>query len=227
MPTETRIVSPGQRYRTVRSAEGVVLDPPADWALLKPGDAAVTRKVKSAGSTWTVQEKKGRRTFSQGIWAPKENIERAKAEVEATREDPAYQKKLAADRQRRADKEEVYKEEFRSEIFKFLNFDDKYKTAAEKLALAVCEHAIPVGSGTVARTKRISIDERASRAVIAWMRHQTSAYDMMPVARVKGARRELRGKIAEVSRKILAKYRRWEGVDEMSCPLYKAIKKLG
>ena len=226
MPTETRIVRPGQRYRTVRTAEGDVLEPPADWDLLKPGDAALTRKVKSFGPTWTVQEKKGRKTFSQGVWAPKENIERAKAEVEAKRQDPAYLKKLEAERQRRAAKEEIYKKEFYGEIFQFLNFNEKYNALAEKMAKAVCDHAVPVGSGTVARTKRISIEERAERAVIAWMRHQTSAYDMMPVARVKGARRELRRKIAEVSREILQSYRRGDEINEELCPLFRALKKL-
>jgi len=50
--------------------------------------------------------------------------------------------------------------------------------------MAVSQHATPVGSGTVARTERIPIQQRAESAVIAWMRHQTTAYDNMKIARV-------------------------------------------
>jgi hypothetical protein len=54
------------------------------------------------------------------------------------------------------------------------------------LAQAVTDHATPVGSGTVARTKRIPVEQRAEAAVIAWMRHQTTGYDGMVIPRVKG-----------------------------------------
>ena len=56
---------PGPRERTVRAASGKILDVPADWSLLPPGDAALTRRVKAAGDHWVVQEKKGRRMFSR------------------------------------------------------------------------------------------------------------------------------------------------------------------
>jgi len=44
----------------------------------------------------------------------------------------------------------------------------------KRLAQAVTTHATPVGSGTVARSRRIGVEERAEAAVIAWMRHQTT-----------------------------------------------------
>jgi Fe-S cluster biosynthesis and repair protein YggX len=47
----------------------------------------------------------------------------------------------------------------------------------------VTAHATPVGSGTVARTERIPLEQRAESAVIAWMRHQTTAYDSMKIAK--------------------------------------------
>jgi hypothetical protein len=50
----------------------------------------------------------------------------------------------------------------------------------------VTDHATPVGSGTVARTKRIPVEQRAEAAVIAWMRHQTTGYDGMVIPRIKG-----------------------------------------
>ena len=34
--------------------------------------------------------------------------------------------------------------------------------------------------------------ERAEAAVIAWMRHQTTAYETMKIARIKGGRRQVR-----------------------------------
>ena len=30
----------------------------------------LTRRVKAAGEHWVVQEKKGRKIFSKGVWAP-------------------------------------------------------------------------------------------------------------------------------------------------------------
>jgi len=41
-----------------------MLQVPDAWELLPPGDAALTRRAKAGGPSWTVQEKKGRRTFS-------------------------------------------------------------------------------------------------------------------------------------------------------------------
>jgi hypothetical protein len=46
---------------------------------------------------------------------------------------------------------------------------------ARGLAEAVTEHEAPVGSGTVARTKRIPVERRAEAAVIAWLRHSSPA----------------------------------------------------
>ena len=59
--------------------------------------------------------------------------------------------------------------------------------------------------------------------LMAWMRHQTSAYDSTSVARIKGARRELRRQIARQSERILVKYRSGDDVDFEVCPLYKAL----
>lgn len=67
MDEQTLTVRPGPNGETVRTAAGEVLRPPPDWALLPPGDAALTRRVKAAGPSWTVQEKKGRKIFSHGV----------------------------------------------------------------------------------------------------------------------------------------------------------------
>ncbi len=83
MPTETRIVAPGPERRVVCTADGQLLRVPAGWELLPPGDAALTRRVKTAGPTWAVQEKKGRRTFSRGVWAPADRIATLRGALEA------------------------------------------------------------------------------------------------------------------------------------------------
>ena len=90
---------------------------------------------------------------------------------------------------------------------------------------AIATHATPVGSGTVARTKRISVERRAEAAVIAWMRHQTTAYDNMHIPRVKGKRREVRRMLAERSRKLLDRYRSGEALSG-DCPLTTALHKV-
>ena len=84
------------------------------------------------------------------------------------------------------------------------------------------QHATPVGSGTVARTQRIPIERRAESAVIAWLRHATTAYDNMKIARVRGKRREVRRLLAEQSRRLLEKYRAGHAADQ-TCPLQLAL----
>ena len=124
MPNQTRKVAPNQRLNTVRDESGEVLFIPEGWALLKPGDASLTRRLKALGPSWTVQEKKGRKMFSRGVWAPRENILAAQKQVEKQRQDPAEIRKLEASRQRRAKAEVEYGKEFELAIFEFLNFNE-------------------------------------------------------------------------------------------------------
>ncbi|SHO49336.1 DUF2293 domain-containing protein [Desulfopila aestuarii] len=224
MPTKNRIVSLGYKKGTVVSEEGEVLVPPADWVYLAAGDGPLTRNVKSRGVSWQVQVQMGRRNIKKGIWAPGENVAAAKKEVEAKRATPQYEKRLAADRDRRARKQQAYVEDFYGETLTFLAFHPDHQDFAEKLARAVTEHATPVGSGTVARTECIPVAERVQAAVIAWMRHNTTAYDRMSIARIKGKRREVRRMLAQRSNALLDSYRRGNVVDP-NCPLYRALIK--
>src|SRR5690606_14306898 len=98
-----------------------------------------------------------------------------------------------------------------------------YEAMGRKLAVLITEHATPVGSGTVARTERIPIERRAEAAFIAWLRHQTTAYDDMRIERVKGRRREVRRELAEVSRALLALHRRDEVHAVQACELCRAV----
>ena len=86
------------------------------------------------------------------------------------------------------------------------------------------EHATPVGSGTVARTTRIPVEQRAEAAVIAWMRHRTTAYDRMVIPTVKGKRREVRRLLAGQCVALLDAYRAGRDVDAMACPLQQALR---
>ncbi len=205
----------------VMTPQGELLKIPEGWKLLPPGDATVSRRIKKAGPCWTVKKRKGNKLFSLGIWADAGAIETIKQEVAAEKRDPAYAKRIEAGRIKREKQQLVYEQEFEEELIKYLNFSPRYQTMGEQLAKVISKHAVPVGSGTVARTKRIPITERAEAATIAWMRHQTTAYDEMYIPMVKGKRREVRRKLAQRSKQLLDMYRKGEDVTQ--CPLMKAL----
>lgn len=216
------IFTPGPTPNTVRAADGRILTAPEGWILLPPGDAALTRRVKAAGDHWVVAEKKGRKVFSRGIWAPATNIERIRADLEVERATEGFSKKKEADARRREKAQAEYVEDFLGAVVTFLAFHPICADLADKLARAVTDHATALGSGTVARTKRIPIERRAEAAVIAWMRHQTTGYDGMVIPRIKGKRREVRRMLAGRSHELLVRYRRGEPVGE-DCPLKRAL----
>jgi len=218
----TTTFTPGPTPNTVKAVDGKVLTVPDGWVLLPPGDAALTRRVKTAGEHWVVQEKKGRKVFSRGVWAPATTIERIQAELEAERSTESFAKRKEADAKRREKAQEIYVEDFTGAVVSFLAFHPSHADLAQRLAKMVADHATPVGSGTVARTKRIPVEQRAEAAVIAWMRHQTTAYDSMTIGRVKGKRREVRRMLAQRSKELLARYRRGEMNGE-ECPLARAL----
>jgi hypothetical protein len=198
------------------------MEPPSGWSLLPPGDAALTRRVKAKGEFWIVQEKKGRKMFSRGVWASTELIESLREALLAERQTESYAKKRAADTRRRRKVQEEYVEDFEDAVLTFLNFHPRYQELAKRLAKLVTQLATPVGSGTVARTKRIPVEKRAEAAVIAWLRHQTTGYDDMVIPRVKGKRREVRRMLAQRSKRLLLQYKRGEEIAS-GCPLRTAL----
>jgi hypothetical protein len=216
-------LAPTADPRVFRAPDGSLKSPPAGWICLPPGDAGLTRRVKAAGPSWVVQEKKGRKTFSRGLWAPVENVTAARDALEAERSTDAYAKRRVAAVVRRDREQTAYVGEFEGEVLAFLRFTPANEALARELAARVTAHATPVGSGTVARTERIPVERRAEAAVIAWMRHQTTAYDSLSIKRVKGERREVRRELAEVSRAVLDLHRR-PGVHAVAgCPLCTAL----
>src|SRR5690242_21791158 len=107
---------PGPTPNTVRSTNGKVLNVPTGWSLLPPGDAALTRRVKAAGDHWTVQEKKGRKVFSRGVWAPAATVERIRADLEAERATEGHAKRQKADARRREQAQAKYVEDFHGAV---------------------------------------------------------------------------------------------------------------
>lgn len=223
MNDDALTLAPTTDPQVFRAPDGRLLSPPAGWERLPPGDAGLTRRVKAAGPSWSVVEKRGRKVFSQGLWAPSVNIEAARAALLVERASPSYAKKRLADAQRREREQASYVATFEDSVLVFLRFSSVYQTLARLLASKVTAHATPVGSGTVARTERIPVERRAEAAVIAWMRHQTTAYDQLSIARVKGARRQVRRDLAEVSRAILDLHRKEARHSVPSCPLCAAL----
>jgi hypothetical protein len=219
---ETMDVKRGGREGYVLTFQGKEMKVPTGWDLLRPGDAGLTRRVKKEGPHWVVKDFYKKRWISLGVLAPVDRIAYFREELEKEREDPAYAKKLDAGRKRRVKAEEAYAEDFAGAVRDFLGFHERYEEMAGKLAGMIAAHATPVGSGTVARTKLIPIERRAEAATIAWLRHQTTAYDHMHIARVKGERREVRRMLADESRRRLSGYRR--GVEMgRGCPIWRAV----
>jgi hypothetical protein len=216
------VFRPGPDARTVREADGTLKPIPSGWELLPPGDPMWTRRVKAHGLHWVLQEKVGRKLFSRGVLAPASTIAEIKRGIDAERATEKHSQGLEKAAQRRAVQQSDYVDTFERTVLEFLDFAPQYASLARGLAQAVTAHATPVGSGTVARTERIPVEQRAESAVIAWMRHQTTAYDQLRIPREKGARREVRRMLAARSRQLLEAYR--QGLTSPNhCPLKRAL----
>ncbi|MCP4504698.1 MAG: DUF2293 domain-containing protein [Deltaproteobacteria bacterium] len=224
MPDHTREVSPGPRPRTARTQDGAVLVVPSHWELVPPGDPALTRRLKKAGFTWTVKERRGKRMMSRGVWGDSQTAKNIREVLLRERADPAYQRKLNAAKVRRDEAQLDYASEFQKAVELYLAFTSPYVELGRQVSEAITAQTIQVGSGTVARTKRIPLEQKVKAATTAWLRHQTTGYDDMSIPRGKGARREVRRLLAGRSRQLLGRYRRGEAIDAALCPLQKAIK---
>lgn len=206
------------------SKDGHFVAMPDGWEFVPSGDPGLTRRLKTLASDyWVVKRKFGRKEFGVGLCAPAGLAATIAEQLKAERETPEYQHKLEAGRQRREKKQEQYEGDFKAAVLAFLAFHPRWQALAEQLAQAITEFTTPVGSGTVARTERIPIEERARAAVIAWMRHNTSDYDYRYIPHIAGRRREVRREIAHDSLQLLANYR--QGHDApTNCPLQSALK---
>ena len=187
------------------------------------GDPGLTRRLKSTASDyWVVKRKIGRKEFGVGLCVPKGLAAAISEQLKAERETPEYQHKLETGRKRGEKKQEQYQEDFEAAVLGFLAFHPRWAELAKKFAKAVTAFTTPVGSGTVARTQRIPIEDRAKAAVIAWMRHNTTNYDERYIPRIAGKRREVRRDLAQDSIALLKSYRAGKDVPA-DCPLQKAL----
>lgn len=220
---DSRVLAPTSDPGVFLAPDGTRLTPPPGWACLPPGDAAWTRRVKASGPSWAVVERRGRKVFSRGLWAPETTIRKVGAAIEAERATATYAQRRSRDAARRERIESDYAKTFAREVERMLAFSREWLPLARAVAEKVAAHATPVGSGTVARTKRIPVEARAEAAVIAWMRHQTTAYDSLQIPRVKGMRRQVRRELARTSNAVLDRHRRDVPHGIEGCPLCTAI----
>ena len=215
-----------QVWRTNRPRDflrdGKSVTVPDNWIFVPSGNPGLTRRLKAATECWSVVHKRKKRIEAIGLWCDESVVDCVKKDLEEERSNPAYLRKLEQARLARIARQDAYVVEFRQAVVDFLNFAPAYEEIAWDLADAVTDQAIPVGSGTIARTERIPLARRAEAAVIAWMRHQTTGYDHMYIARIKGERRAVRRELASDSREILESYRKGEPIPE-NCPLKKAL----
>lgn len=198
---------------------------PEGWCFVPSGDPALTRRLKQTAEYWVVVRKRRNRKEGVGLCVPAPVFESVNARLltERATEDPVM--KQAAALRRRQHKQDKDTIEFRDAVRLYLNFHQHWKSLEAQLADAVTQHAIPIGSGTVARTRTIPIQERAEAAVIAWMRHNTSKYDEMYIPHMKGKRREVRHDINSISRDILRHYRTEPDFNNAACPLAIALRR--
>ena len=124
--------APGPTPNTVRAADGRVLSVPEGWILLPPGDPALTRRVKAAGDHWLVQEKRGRKIFSRGIWAPTATVERIRAELAAERSTEGFARRKQAAARRREKVQDEYVENFFDAVVLFLGFHPDHAGLADR-----------------------------------------------------------------------------------------------
>jgi len=148
---------------------------PEGWESLPPGDAFVTRQVKSMGPHWIAKKPAKGYTRTLGIWAPKENIEAARKLAEETRRQREVKRLIS--RSQREKQEAKYREQFTEAVYEYLGFAPKHEQLACDIAKAVAEHATQVGSERVGRTSKLPLEEKAMLAARAYIRHNYTKYE--------------------------------------------------
>ena len=150
---------------------------PKGWILLKAGDPLITRRVKSKGQYWLFKHQKGRYKNTVGLFAPSVIIEEEQQKVELERGSEAYKLRLQSQKQWRDKREEQYCSELEDAMVRYLNFAPQYEDLARDIATAAAAEATEVGSGRVGRTGYLSLEEKAWRAVRAYIRHKYTDYE--------------------------------------------------
>jgi hypothetical protein len=150
---------------------------PLGWEFLPRGSAFITRKVKELGPHWKVESfNKGlKHNVSEGILAPKSNIEKAQQlaiETESNRREISERS-----RKRREGENLRYRNEFKQAAIQYLDFAPEHNDLANQIAEESAQRATEVGSGRVGRTGILSLPEKARLGVRATIRHDHTGYD--------------------------------------------------
>ena len=151
---------------------------PIGWEFLSSGDSFVTRRVKAGGQYWVAWLPRTRNRPHRrlvGLWAPKATIDEAR--VAAEQSAAVRAKKRATSARGRAKEETRYRDEFAAAVLVFLDFVPTHAELAQEIARGVAEHATLVSSGRVGRTKQLPLEERATLAARAYIRHRYTAYE--------------------------------------------------
>jgi len=151
---------------------------PDDWEFLASGDAFVTRRVKAAGRFWVAWRPRGRNRRHRrrlGLWAPRETIEAAEAEAAATEEQRTRRREHSA--RSKGKQEAAYRDELEGAIRRFLAFAPEHVDLADEIAREAATRAAEVRSGRVGRTRMLSLEDRASLAARAVIRHRHTSYE--------------------------------------------------
>lgn len=151
---------------------------PDDWEFLPSGDAFLTRRVKAAGRFWVAWRPRGRYRPHRrrlGLWAPRETIEAVEAEAAATEAQRSKHREHSA--RARGKQEAAYRDELEDAIRRFLVFAPEHVDLADEIAREAATRAAEVGSGRVGRTRMLSLEERASLAARAVIRHRHTSYE--------------------------------------------------
>ena len=220
---ESLTLAPTPSPRTFRAPDGSLLTPPADWACLPPGDAGLTRRVKAAGPSWVVVEKRGRK-ISRRVYGLRRSTSNRRARplspnARQTATPGAANRTCAGVKPSSPPTWSASNPRCSPSS----TSPPAGASLAASLAAQVTALATPVGSGTVARTERIPVEQRAEAAVVAWMRHQTTLYDRLKIPRIKGMRRQVRRELASISRVVLDRHRLDDGHGSSPCPLCAAL----
>ncbi len=123
------------------------------------------------------KRRRDRKLFSRGVWAPAAHISHARASFRRRARNRGLRQASTSGLGAARSRAIGLCRRIHEAVYRFLAFDARHDALARQMARAIADHATPIGSGTVARTERIPVEQRAESAVIAWMRHQTTGYD--------------------------------------------------
>ena len=148
---------------------------PSGWVFVPPGNAFLTREVKRQGPHWVLLKRRRKYTETLGILCPGTALSEGERREEETRAARAKARERAEVQRRRV--EERYRQSFEAACLRYLDFAPRFLASARTIARETALHATVKQSGRVGRTSRLSLEEKARRAVRAHLRHRYTSYE--------------------------------------------------